>query len=42
MTALCWACAPGKSGARIIFALNHPGRTQTMLVAVYLDFQIDR
>lgn len=36
---LAWARALGEFGATITFAGNLPGRTQTMPLAVYLEFQ---
>jgi molybdate transport system permease protein len=38
---MTWARALGEFGATIIFAGNFPGRTQTMPLAIYLDFELD-
>ena len=38
---MSWARALGEFGATIIFAGNFPGRTQTMPLAIYLDFELD-
>jgi molybdate transport system permease protein len=38
---MTWARALGEFGATIIFAGNFPGRTQTMPLAIYIDFEID-
>jgi molybdate transport system permease protein len=39
--ALAWARAIGEFGATILFAGNVIGRTQTMALAIYLEFQSD-
>jgi molybdate transport system permease protein len=39
--ALAWARAIGEFGATILFAGNIVGRTQTMALAIYLEFQTD-
>jgi molybdate transport system permease protein len=36
---LCWARALGEFGATIMFAGNVPGRTETLPLAVYAEFQ---
>jgi molybdate transport system permease protein len=36
---MCWARALGEFGATIMFAGNVPGRTQTLPLAVYAEFQ---
>jgi molybdate transport system permease protein len=38
---MTWARALGEFGATILFAGNFPGRTQTMPLAIYLDFESD-
>lgn len=38
---LCWARALGEFGATITFAGNFPGETQTMPLAIYLQFQTE-
>jgi molybdate transport system permease protein len=38
---MTWARALGEFGATIIFAGNFPGRTQTMPLAIYLDFEVN-
>ena len=38
---MTWARALGEFGATIIFAVNFPGRTQTMPLAIYLGFELD-
>ncbi len=38
---MTWARALGEFGATIIFAGNFPGRTQTIPLSIYLDFEID-
>jgi molybdate transport system permease protein len=40
-SALMWARALGEFGATIIFAGNLPGVTQTMPLAIYLDFEVN-
>ena len=36
---LCWARALGEFGATITFAGNLPGKTQTMPLAIFLEFE---
>ncbi|MBS1716526.1 MAG: ABC transporter permease subunit [Armatimonadetes bacterium] len=39
--ALCWSRAMGEFGATLLFAGNLPGKTQTISLAIYSEFQTD-